>query len=761
MLRTRTFVIRAFVLLALARAAGAQPAPTVVISPVPKLQFFDNNGKPMSGGCVATYAGGTTTTLATYTDATGTVANQNPVVLDASGRASIWIKVPAIKFVVKQKNGPTCSLTSGTILYTTDNVQDAGLRLRQDLATPGANVPDQGLQLRTDLAGPGGAGLVGFSPPGGTVTVPVSTVLRAGVVYPQSFGAKCDGTTDDAAAFRAAVAAAIAGDTIAIYSEGGAGCVVSSNVSIGKALTLSSAGPAGGAGIPAQIKVGADNITAFTVSNTGGVTFDGFSVSANAHVGATAVAMTGSNHVVMKNMTISGNFLEAVDCTNTYFVNFDNIHVFGAQAGLNLHNQCNVVTVDQGSAFLMNQPTVASAISASNTLNTTIIGSDFECSSVINALNANGVLIHGNHFETDVLHGCASMAGAAMINLGAPFAQAPVFGASIEGNEIGSADWGVNFADCLGCESSGNTFQTLVRAHIVTVNPSAAQPVSGCSVAAVMVCTSASVPVTGQSVSLQGFTNTGGNDWTGANRNWVATNLSSTTFSVPFNSSALVTFSGQTPTVAIYAQTNIHIGANDYSGNPDTFILAYSDVYADTTASNSTQTIINPFRFSFAMPIPQPSHVPPGYGSLYWRTADQTNATQGSFRGRWNTNGTAGNTVPITDAECLTTGPADACKIDGNLMVLPTGSTPTVPATNKPAAMTFRTGGGDVYIGEDDASGSQIGVPNAGFIVMNSLQPMVIAGPALGHGGTVMCWKADGKSIGYATVTEITAGTCH
>ena len=113
MILTRNFVIRAFAALALARALGAQTAPTVVISPVPKLAFFDNSGRPLAGGCVATYAGGTTTPLATYTDATGSVPNANPVVLDASGRAAIWINVNAIKYVVKQKSGATCSMSFG------------------------------------------------------------------------------------------------------------------------------------------------------------------------------------------------------------------------------------------------------------------------------------------------------------------------------------------------------------------------------------------------------------------------------------------------------------------------------------------------------------------------------------------------------------------------------------------------------------------------------------------------------------------------
>ena len=30
-----------------------------------------------------------------------------------------------------------------------------------------------------------------------------------------------------------------------------------------------------------------------------------------------------------------------------------------------------------------------------------------------------------------------------------------------------------------------------------------------------------------------------------------------------------------------------------------------------------------------------------------------------------------------------------------------------------------------------------------------------------GSANTVMCWGADGKTPGYATVAEITAGTCH
>lgn len=65
---------------------------TTALSPTPKLQFIDENGAPLAGGKVWTYVGGTMSTpLATYTDQTGGTANANPVILDSSGRASIWL----------------------------------------------------------------------------------------------------------------------------------------------------------------------------------------------------------------------------------------------------------------------------------------------------------------------------------------------------------------------------------------------------------------------------------------------------------------------------------------------------------------------------------------------------------------------------------------------------------------------------------------------------------------------------------------------
>ena len=66
-------------------------------------QFFDDNGVPLVGGKLYSYAAGTSTLLATYTTSAGTVANTNPIILNAAGRTpnEIWQATGVlIKFVV-------------------------------------------------------------------------------------------------------------------------------------------------------------------------------------------------------------------------------------------------------------------------------------------------------------------------------------------------------------------------------------------------------------------------------------------------------------------------------------------------------------------------------------------------------------------------------------------------------------------------------------------------------------------------------------
>ncbi len=100
---------------------------SVFLSPVggAGAQFFDNNGNPLSGGKLYTYAAGTTTPATTYTTNAGTPGTEhaNPIILNAAGRVSnggeIWLTdSTAYKFVLKDSND--------VLLATWDNLWGIG-----------------------------------------------------------------------------------------------------------------------------------------------------------------------------------------------------------------------------------------------------------------------------------------------------------------------------------------------------------------------------------------------------------------------------------------------------------------------------------------------------------------------------------------------------------------------------------------------------------------------------------------------------------
>jgi len=92
--------------------------PSVLLSPVGNgQQFFDNNGIPNAGGLIYTYQAGSSALLTTYTTVDGTIANSNPIVLDAYGRtpSEIWMQAGySYKFIIQTADGVT--------LQTLDNL---------------------------------------------------------------------------------------------------------------------------------------------------------------------------------------------------------------------------------------------------------------------------------------------------------------------------------------------------------------------------------------------------------------------------------------------------------------------------------------------------------------------------------------------------------------------------------------------------------------------------------------------------------------
>jgi hypothetical protein len=94
-------------------------------------QWLNQLGLVLAGGKINTYAAGTTTPTATYTDSTGLTPNANPIILDASGRYAqeIWLTVgQGYKFVITDASGVT--------QFTLDNIPNGQADATQLTYTP-------------------------------------------------------------------------------------------------------------------------------------------------------------------------------------------------------------------------------------------------------------------------------------------------------------------------------------------------------------------------------------------------------------------------------------------------------------------------------------------------------------------------------------------------------------------------------------------------------------------------------------------------
>lgn len=83
-------LIALFMAVVCAVISESASAQTTALLPNGMQQFSDANGAPYAAGKVYFYIPNTTTTKTTWQDSASSVANANPVILDAAGRATIW-----------------------------------------------------------------------------------------------------------------------------------------------------------------------------------------------------------------------------------------------------------------------------------------------------------------------------------------------------------------------------------------------------------------------------------------------------------------------------------------------------------------------------------------------------------------------------------------------------------------------------------------------------------------------------------------------
>lgn len=127
---------------------------TAALLPWPRAKFFvPGTNYPLAGGKVFTYQAGTSTPLGTFTDSSGSVANANPVILDANGEAAIYLGQDSFYKINVQD-------ASGVQLqgYPVDNVYSA-----DTAADTSVNVFAAKLASQTNAAR--GAALVGYTDP--------------------------------------------------------------------------------------------------------------------------------------------------------------------------------------------------------------------------------------------------------------------------------------------------------------------------------------------------------------------------------------------------------------------------------------------------------------------------------------------------------------------------------------------------------------------------------------------------------------------
>jgi len=99
--------------------AGARAGPRCPVAPKSQ-QFFLPNGTPNAGGCLFFYTSGTSTPAPTYTDVNGTILNSNPVVLDSSGYATIYLANQEYRVQMLTAGGVNCA--TGSQVWEQDGV---------------------------------------------------------------------------------------------------------------------------------------------------------------------------------------------------------------------------------------------------------------------------------------------------------------------------------------------------------------------------------------------------------------------------------------------------------------------------------------------------------------------------------------------------------------------------------------------------------------------------------------------------------------
>jgi hypothetical protein len=375
-------------------------------------QFFDDNGVPLSGGLLYTYAAGTTSAAQTFTSSSGLSAHSNPIVLDSAGRvpAEIWLtENVAYKFVLED--------ATNVLIGSWDNI-------------PGANdytVLLAELANQTDVNL--GDALIGFKQANtdGLITNAVGRTVHnklTDLISVRDFGAKGDGTTDDTAAIQAAIAYAQTNGGVVYLPEGVYIITSTLTMTMNSQLNNPLFRPSmRGDGIGATI--------IYQTGSTNGLTINGYPANP-------------ADYSYFSDFTLQGTDLVGIGAgiaiTDSAFVNFTNILLIGWNTGVYgldvLSTVFNRVTIrfnNQGFRFESSGAgAYASEPNAITMMGCTVGNNNLYGGLVIgaNTFTFLGGSIEANGYGTDL---SSSKWGLRLTNCGGQFAQQGACGFNLQG----------------------------------------------------------------------------------------------------------------------------------------------------------------------------------------------------------------------------------------------------------------------------------------------------------------------------------------
>ena len=422
-------------------------------------QFFNNNGTPLAGGLLYSYAAGTTTPQATYTSSTGAIFSTNPIVLDSGGRipsgGEVWLSGGiSYKFALYDASSVLIATwdnitginsnflnfnalnevqtaTAGQTVFTLVNAYSPGTNTLQVFVdgvnqyvgstysyaeTSSTSVTfSAGLHVGalvkfttavTMSAGTTNASLVTYNPAGtGAVATTVQTKLRESVSV-LDFGADSTGATYSDAAITSALLTGAR-----VYFPAGT-YKIKTNIVVNSNAYVYGDGP-----FKSTINCEATAFSGVFLSVRGRTTVENIGLVSNTTAIGTGIRVFDSGgeysftgHVKLKNIYISG-FAKGLDVNNIFDMMIDQVEVTSCTVGVNIvpsysasfdSGYFTTITLNKCYIYgctsygLFVNPTL---VSKCLTLNDTIIEANTGATAQANIVNTNPLVVTDCYFE--------------------------------------------------------------------------------------------------------------------------------------------------------------------------------------------------------------------------------------------------------------------------------------------------------------------------------------------------------------------------